>query len=41
LQALKAPADTALHTEIHSEVFSLCEQFSVPAAALAEIDDEA
>ena len=40
LQALKAPADTALHTEIHSEVFSLCEQFPVPAEILADVDGE-
>ena len=36
LQALKAPATSALHTEIHSEVFSMCEQFPVPAAALGD-----
>ncbi len=41
LQALKAPDDAALHTEIHSEVFSLCEQFPVPAEVLADVDDEA
>jgi glycine hydroxymethyltransferase len=39
LQALKTPNDTALHTEIHSQVFSLCEEFAVPAAALADVDD--
>ena len=41
LQSLKAPNDTALHTEIHSEVFSLCEQFPVPAEVLADVDGEA
>src|SRR4029079_7088230 len=38
LQSLKKPDDTALHAEIHSEVFSLCEQFPVPAAALSDVD---
>jgi glycine hydroxymethyltransferase len=41
LQSLKAPDDKALHTEIHSEVFSLCEQFPVPAETLSEVDGEA
>jgi glycine hydroxymethyltransferase len=36
LQALKAPADVPLHTEIHSEIFSMCEQFPVPAAPLGD-----
>ncbi len=38
LQALKAPGDAALHTEIHSQVFSMCEQFPVPAETLADVD---
>ncbi len=36
LQALKSPGDVPLHTEIHSEVFSMCEQFPVPAAPLGD-----
>jgi len=40
LQALKSPDDAELHNRIRSDVFSLCEQFPVPAAKLAEIDSE-
>ncbi len=40
LTALKAPDDNALHTELRGEVFDLCEQFSVPAARMAEVDSE-
>jgi glycine hydroxymethyltransferase len=40
LQALKGADDAALHKKIRSEVFSLCEQFPVPAAKLAEVDSE-
>lgn len=40
LQALKAPNDAALHAQIRSEVFDLCEQFPVPAVRLAEVDGE-
>ncbi len=39
IQALKAPADQALHAEIRTDVFDLCEQFSVPAAPLDEGTD--
>jgi glycine hydroxymethyltransferase len=34
LQALRAPADTALHAQIRGEVRDLCAQFPVPAASL-------
>ena len=40
LQALKAADDATLHGRIRGEVFSLCEQFPVPAAKLAEVDSE-
>ena len=36
IQALKAPEDRALHSQVRSEVFDLCEQFSVPAASLGD-----
>jgi glycine hydroxymethyltransferase len=36
IQALKAPQDAKVHEEIRSNVFDLCEQFSVPAAPLGD-----
>jgi glycine hydroxymethyltransferase len=41
LSALKAPDDSRLHTAIRTEIFDLCQQFPVPAARLAEVDEEA
>jgi len=37
LDALKNPTDTALQQRIRGEVRSLCQQFPVPAAALATV----
>jgi glycine hydroxymethyltransferase len=39
IQALKAPADAAVHGRIRTDVFDLCEQFSVPAAPLGDGDE--
>ncbi len=36
LKSLKAPNDAAVHEEIRSDVFDLCEQFPVPASRAAE-----
>jgi glycine hydroxymethyltransferase len=36
IQALKAPGDQAVHGRLRSDVFDLCEQFSVPAAPLGD-----
>jgi glycine hydroxymethyltransferase len=38
LAALKSPDDAASHTRIREEVFDLCSQFPVPAAALGDGD---
>jgi glycine hydroxymethyltransferase len=40
LSALKSPDDSRLHTAIRTEIFDLCQQFPVPAARLAEVDQE-
>ena len=36
--ALKSPEDAEVHTKIREEVFDLCDQFPVPAAALVDVD---
>jgi glycine hydroxymethyltransferase len=41
LEALRAPQDGGLQARIRGDVFSLCEQFPVPASRLAEVDGEA
>ena len=38
VQALKSPEDAEVHTKIREEVFDLCDQFPVPAAALVDVD---
>jgi glycine hydroxymethyltransferase len=38
IQALKSPEDAEVHTKIREEVFDLCDQFPVPAAALVDVD---
>ncbi len=39
IQALKAPEDRKVHSDVRGQVFDLCEQFAVPAASLAEGDE--
>ena len=36
IQALKAPEDRKVHSDVRGQVFDLCEQFAVPAASLEE-----
>lgn len=38
IQALKAPDDAELHGRLRAEVFDLCDQFPVPAAAVVDVD---
>ena len=38
VQALKAPDDADLHQRLRAEIFDLCDQFPVPAAALVDVD---
>jgi glycine hydroxymethyltransferase len=38
VQVLKAPDDADLHSQIRAEIFDLCDQFPVPAAALVDVD---
>jgi glycine hydroxymethyltransferase len=38
VQAIKAPEDANVHARIRAEVFDLCDQFPVPAAALVDVD---
>jgi glycine hydroxymethyltransferase len=38
VQVLKAPDDAELHNRVRTEIFDLCDQFPVPAAALVDVD---
>jgi glycine hydroxymethyltransferase len=38
VQVLKAPEDAELHSRVRTEIFDLCDQFPVPAAALVDVD---
>jgi len=38
VEALKFPEDADVHGRIRAEVFDLCDQFPVPAAALVDVD---
>jgi glycine hydroxymethyltransferase len=38
VRSLKAPEDADVHGRIRAEVFDLCDQFPVPAAALVDVD---
>ncbi len=39
VQTLKSPEDGELHQRLRADVFDMCDQFPVPAAALAEVDE--
>jgi glycine hydroxymethyltransferase len=38
VQAIQSPEDDDVHARIRAEVFDLCDQFPVPAAALVDVD---